>query len=332
MRNSPGLHVRSRRRAWLRLALAATLGLALAAGPAGAATLDTLTITVGSSPGGGWDQTARAMQSALQSAGIVRTVRVENVPGGTGTIALAQISRKKGDPTALLVSGLAMVTGILQTGSPVTLKDVTPLARLTSEWQVLAVPASSDIKTVQDLVKRFKENPGAVSWGGGAAGSADHVTVGLFARAVGVDPTRINYVAHSGGGEAAASLLGSHVTVGVSGLGEFEQQAKAGHLRILAVAAPNRLPGVDAPTLKESGVDLEHGNWRSIMAAPGLSDADRARLLEAIDRMVKSEPWKRTLADRGWTDAYLAGDQFAAFLAEEQARVEATMRSLGLVK
>lgn len=310
-------------------AMATVLATALAAP---AAALDRLTIMAPAAPGGGWDSTARSMQEVLQAAGIVKSVQVENVTGAGGTVGLAQFVRKKGDGTALMATGLVMAGAILTNKSPVGFGDVTPIARLTAEWQSIAVPVKSDIKTIKDLIDRLKANPGAVSWGGGSAGGADHMTAGLFARAVGVDPSKVNYVAHSGGGESLASILGGHVTIGINSASEFAELVKAGQLRFIAVSSPERLPGIDAPTFKELGIDLVFSNWRGVVAPPGLSDADRKALAEAIDKMVKSPQWKAMLEKRGWLDAYMPQAEFEAFLKEERGRVEATLRAVGLVK
>jgi len=312
-----------------RAALATLLACALASP---AAALDRLTIMAPAAPGGGWDATARSMQDVLQAAGIAKSVQVENVAGAGGTVGLAQFVRKKGDGTALMATGLVMAGAILTNKSPVGFGDVTPIARLTTEWQAIAVPVKSDIKTIKDLADRLKANPGAVSWGGGSAGGTDHMTAGLFARAVGADPAKVNYVAHSGGGESLASILGGHVTVGINSASEFAELVKSGQLRFIAVSSPERLPGIDAPTFKEQGVDLVFSNWRGVVAPPGISDAERKTLAEAVDRMVKSPQWKEVLQKRGWLDAYMPQAEFEAFLKEERGRVEATLRGVGLVK
>lgn len=315
------------RRTFIAVVLAAAMAL-----PASAQQMDQLSIMAPAAPGGGWDGTARVMQDVLQSAGIVKTVTVENVAGAGGTVGLAQFAKRKGDAKSLMVSGLVMVGAVLSNKSPVQLTAVTPIARLISEWEALAVPVDSDIKTLDDLIARLKANPGAVSWGGGSAGGTDHITAALFAKTVGVDPAKINYIAHSGGGEAMASILGGHVTLGINSASELEPQVKAGKLRWLAVTSDKRIDGIDAPTLKEQGVDLVIGNWRAVMAAPGIAPADREKLTSIIDAMVKSEQWKQKLAERNWLDNYLSGPEFEKYLIEENARVTEILKSVGLVK
>ncbi|SNR47367.1 tripartite tricarboxylate transporter substrate binding protein [Paracoccus sediminis] len=291
------------------------------------------TIIAPAAPGGGWDQTARTMQEALQGEGISDTVQVQNVPGAGGTVGLAQfVASAQGKADQLIVGGYVMVGAILTNASPVSLADVTPIARLTGEYEAIVVPAASDIQDIGQLVEMLKADPGAVSWAGGSAGGADHIAVGLIAKAAGVDPTKINYIAYSGGGEALAAILGSQVTAGISSLGEFKAQADAGTLRILAVSSDERIEGVDAPTLKEAGLDVSLQNWRMVAAAPGLTDEQKAAIGADIDAMVKSKTWQDALATKGWADTYLAGDEFQAQLEQDIAATDTVLRDIGLVK
>ncbi|MCJ7993719.1 tripartite tricarboxylate transporter substrate binding protein [Rhizobium cremeum] len=291
------------------------------------------TIIAPANPGGGWDQTARSMQTAMQQEGISSNVQVQNVPGAGGTIGLAQFANQsKGNPGSLIVGGYVMVGAILTNKAPVTLKDVTPIARLTGEYEAIVVPASSPIQTMADLVEALKKDPGSVSWGGGSAGGTDHIAVGLIAKAAGVDPTKINYIAFSGGGEALAAILGSQVTAGISGYGEFESQVKSGTLRLLAVTSAERLPGVDAPTLKESGLDVVVENWRMVAAAPGLTAEQEAAVSADIEKLVKSASWQEILKTKGWQDSYLSGDAFKAQLDKDVAATEGVLKDIGLVK
>lgn len=291
------------------------------------------TIMAPANPGGGWDQTARSMQTVLQQEGISPAAQVQNVPGAGGTIGLAQFANQsKGNANALIVGGYVMVGAILTNKSPVSLTDVTPIARLTGEYEAIVVPAASPIQTMGDLVEALKKDPGSVSWAGGSAGGTDHIAVGLIAKAAGVDPTKINYIAFSGGGEALAAILGSQVTAGISGYGEFEAQVKAGTLRLLAVSSAERLANADAPTLKESGIDVVVENWRMVAAAPGLTPEQTAAVSADIEKMVKSASWQEILKTKGWQDTYLAGDAFKAQLEKDVAATEAVLKDIGLVK
>lgn len=291
------------------------------------------TIIAPASPGGGWDQTARTMQEVLTSEGISKSVQVQNVPGAGGTVGLAQfVASAAGKTDQLIVGGYVMVGAILTNNSPVSLADVTPIARLTGEYEAIVVPASSDIQDIAGLIEKLKADPGAVSWAGGSAGGTDHIAVGLIAKAAGVDPTRINYIAYSGGGEALAAILGSQVTAGISSLGEFAAQAEAGTLRILAVSSEERIEGVDAPTLKEAGLDVVLQNWRMVSAAPGITAEQKAAITADIEKMAKSAAWQEQLATKGWADTYLAGDALDAQLQEDIAATSTVLKDIGLVK
>ncbi len=289
-----------------------------------------LRIVAPAAPGGGWDQTARAMQQALERSGLVTTPIVENVPGAAGTIGLARfIGAERGNGDALLVSGLIMLGGIVTNGSPVTLADAVPIARLTGEYEALAVPTTSPYTSLDDLLTAFRNRPESISWGGGSVGGSDQILAGLIAAAVGVEPRRVNYIGFSGGGEALAAVLGAQVSVGVNGLAEFAAQIDAGTLRVLAVSSAERLPGVDAPTLRERGIDVEFENWRSVVAPPGLTAEDRDRLTALVAAMVQTPEWRELLARFRWLDRHLDGEKFATFAADEERRVRAILRELG---
>ncbi len=292
-----------------------------------------LRIMAPAGPGGGWDSLARSIQQVLTQTGLARSVQVTNVTGAGGTVGLAQfVNGAKGDPRQLMVNGLVMVGAILTNKSPVTLDQVTPIARLTGDPLVIVVPANSPHKTVADLAAAAKADPAKVTWAGGSAGGADHILAALFLKAAGADPSKVNYVAFSGGGEALAAMLGGRVTAGISGYGEFESQIKTGKLRALALSSGERMAGADVPTLKEQGINVEMVNWRAVVAGPDITSEQRAALTDTMERMAKSKEWADVLKARGWENYYLGGEPFAAFLKEEQVRVGGILRSVGLVK
>ena len=309
-----------------RIAIAALLLLASAAGAQ-----PSLRMMIPANPGGGWDQTGRNLAAAMQSTKLVSSVQFENKGGAAGAIGLAQfVNSAKGDPNAVMIGGMVMVGGLHLQKSPVNLSQVTPIARLTSEWEVIVVPANSPHKTMADLVKAFKENPGKVSWGGGSAGGTDHILVGLIARAVGVDPAKVNYVPYKGGGEAIAAIVGGHVTAGVSGVGEFAEQVKGGKMRALAVSSPAKSEGI--ASLKEQGIDVELGNWRGIFGAPGISTQQRDALVAMVKAATESAAWKGTLEKMGWAGFFLGGDDYRKFIDEDTRRIGAIIDSLGIKK
>jgi putative tricarboxylic transport membrane protein len=309
------------------LAAIALVGAALAQQPL------ELKLMAPAAPGGGWDQTARSMQQALVAAGIARSVQVVNVPGAGGSVGIAQfVNGAKGDGSQLMVNGFVMVGALAMNKSPVTLDQTTPIARLTEETQVIVVPANSPIKDAKDLAAALKADIAKVTFAGGSAGGIDQIMAGLFAGAVGADASKVNYIPFSGGGESLAAILGGKVTAGISGYSEYEGQIKSGKLRAIGVTSPQRMAGVDIPTFKEQGVDLVLANWRSVVAAPGITPEQKKVLADAIDRLVKSDAWKEVLKQKGWDNAYLAGDDFAKFLKAETERVTGVLKSIGLVK
>jgi putative tricarboxylic transport membrane protein len=290
-----------------------------------------LRIIAPAAPGGGWDQTARAMQQVLQRAGIVHTSSVENIPGAAGTIGLARfIGAERGNNDVVMISGLIMLGAIVTHASPVTLSEVTPIARLTGEYEVIVVPSASPFRSLNDLVRAFRDRPESISWGGGSAGGSDQMLAGLVADAVGVSPRRVNYIAFSGGGESMSAILGGQVSVGINGLAELAAQIDAGTVRVLGISSAERLPGVPFPTLREQGVDVEFENWRSIVAPPGISPVDRERLEKAVDAMVRSAEWREALQRYRWIDRYLKGNELTQFVRAEDQRVRAILTKLGL--
>jgi putative tricarboxylic transport membrane protein len=304
------------------LTFAAVLSLSLPAASAADPLLDKLLIVAPAAPGGGWDQTARAMQHALEREGLVRMVEVQNVAGAAGTIGLAQfVDGHRGDGAALLVTGLVMLGATIWNDSPVSLGQVEPVARLTGEYEVVAVPASSTHRSMRTLLDDMRRSPASVAWGGGSAGGTDHILAGLIGASAGIDPRRVNYIAFSGGGEAVAALLGANVTAGISSISEFAPHIASGGLRAIAVSSQSRLAELDAPTLVEQGVDVVLENWRGIVAPPGVASAERRRMSDVIAAMVQSETWRKTLADRGWIDTYLADAAFREYLSAERVRV-----------
>lgn len=291
------------------------------------------TIMAPAAPGGGWDQTARTMQAVLRDEGIAESVQVVNVPGAGGTIGLAQfVNQARSNPEQLIVGGYVMVGAIETNNSPVNLEMVTPIARLTGEQLAVVVPAASEIETMDDLVTRLRENPGAVAWAGGSAGGADHILAGLIAQAADVDPTLINYIAFSGGGEALAAILGGQVTAGISGYSEFASQVEAGELRVIAVSGEEPVEGVDAPTLRDAGLDVALENWRMVLAGPDLTEEQVAAITADMEAMATSDSWQEALAARGWVDRFLTGEELEQQLAEDIAATQAILRDIGLVQ
>ncbi len=281
-------------------------------------------------PGGGWDGTARAMAASMEGAELVKSTQVSNVPGAGGTIGLAQLANEKSEEY-LMVMGLVMVGAIETNQSEATLEDVTPIARLTAEDEIIVVPDESPYETITDLTDDLAANGRKVAIAGGSAGGTDHIVAGLLTKAAGASPSDLNYIAYSGGGETLAALLGNKVSAGISGVSEYAEQVKAGTLRALAVTGPERVEGIDAPTLNEAGLDIEFINWRGVVAPAGLSDDATERLVDLVTQMHDSPQWQEALETNGWDDTFMTGDEFADFIDEERTVTTTVLRDLGLM-
>lgn len=290
-----------------------------------------LRILVPNSPGSGYDTTARAAAKAMQDAKLTETVEVFNSAGAGGTVGLQRLVNEKGQDDILMQMGLGVVGAVYTNKSKATLNDTVPIAKLIEESEAIVVPKGSPYQTLDQLVAAWKANPGKVPVGGASnAGGPDHLTPMLLAKAVGVTPKDVNYVAYDGGGELLTGVLGKKVAFAATGVGEVAEQAKAGDVKILAVTSADPVEGIDAPTLKSLGVDMEFTNWRGIVAPPGLSDAKKKEYIDLLTKMHSSEQWKKTLADQGWTDAFQAGDEFTTFLTEQNDSVAGVLKELGL--
>jgi putative tricarboxylic transport membrane protein len=291
-----------------------------------------LRILVPNSPGSGYDTTARQAAKDMQDAGLTGTVEVFNSAGAGGTVGLQRLVNEKGADDLLMQMGLGVVGAVYTNKSKATLNETVPIARLIQESEAIVVPKGSPYDTLDKLVAAWKANPGKVPVGGASnPGGPDHLTPMLLAKAVGVTPKDVNYVAYDGGGELLTGVLGKKVAFAATGVGEVAEQAKSGDVKILAVTSAEPVEGIDAPTLKSLGVDMEFTNWRGMVAPPGISDATKKQWIDLLTKMHDSSQWKKTLADQGWTDAFQTGDEFKTFLTSENDRVAGVLKELGLV-
>ena len=312
------------------LAAAAALGVAPAVAARAEQLFASLYIFIPAGPGGGWDGLGRAIEQAARQAGLVGTFQFENVGGAGGTVGLPRfVAQRRGRPDALMVAGSVMVGATLTNKTPVGIKDVTPIARMTEEIGVVVVPSSSEIQDIKGFLEALKANPGGTSVAGGSAGGTDHITLGLILKALGRNAREGSYVAFAGGGPANAAILGAQVRAGISGYSEFAEQIKAGRMRALATTGETRSdPAI--PTLKESGIEVVMSNWRGVFAPPGIRPDAAAKLVKLMTDIHASAGWKEILKTRGWDDAFLTGEAFAQFLEKDRAQTEAVLKEIGL--
>ena len=311
--------------------LGALMSCPLAAWAQAKPLFDVINMFIPAAPGGGWDGTGRAIEAACKGAGLVGSFQFENVGGAGGMVGLPRfVNQRKGQGNSLMVGGSVMVGAGITNKSPVTMRNVTPIARLTEEAGVLAIPTNGKIQSWKDFESAIKANPKAVSVAGGSAGGTDHQLLGLIVKALGKNPREAAYVAFAGGGPANAAIIGGQVSAGISGYSEFEEQIKAGRMKAIAVSGNKRIPGVNVPTLLELGVNVTAANWRGVFGAPGITDAQREKLIDLVTKMVASADWKKTLQTRKWTDVFLTERPFERQIAKDIADTEAVLKDLGL--
>lgn len=309
----------------------AGIGQAYETASSGSGARDKLKIVAPAAPGGGWDTTARELQNAAQQNGLTETSEVLNVEGAGGTIGLARVVNQPGDANTLFLTGTTMLGAIEINGSPITVDDATPIAKITEDYDTIVVPSDSPIRSIHDLMRRWEQDPGAVAVGGGSIGSLDHLLAGSAASAAGVGPGGLNYIAYSGGGEMTAALLGGHLDAGVANTNEVSDQVAAGELRALAVSSPGRTADVpNAPTLRESGIDIVLSNWRGLAAAPGLDPRQVRDMRELAGDIVHTPEWRDALRRNNWIDAFETGRDFDRTLREETALIRDITKRLGL--
>ncbi|MBJ2119494.1 tripartite tricarboxylate transporter substrate binding protein [Arthrobacter sp. MSA 4-2] len=328
----------SRRTTLTALALAFALALSACGsmtesttGGGGGDAIEKLNIVVPADPGGGWDQTGRAMQKDLQDNDLVETASVVNVGGAGGTNGLAQLATET-DPNTLMVMGYVMVGAVETNNAANRIEDTTPIARMTDEPLVVVVPADSPYQTMQDLLDDIEAKGQGVSITGGSAGGADHILAGMVLKEAGIAPDKLNYIPYSGGGESLAALLGNKVNAGISGVGEYAEQVEAGKLRALAVSGEEAAPQLpEVQTLADQGIDVVLTNWRGVVAPGSIDEAQADKLTELVTDLHETEAWKTTLKENNWSDAFLTGEEFDTFLTEDIATVKTTLTEIGLL-
>jgi putative tricarboxylic transport membrane protein len=282
-----------------------------------------LRLMVPNTPGSGYDLTARTVSQVMQDTEAASGTQVFNVPGASGTVGLQRLVNDKGNGKMAMQMGLGVVGASHSQKSKATLTDTTPLARLVEEAGAIVVPKDSPYKTIDDLVTAWKKNP--------KKGGPDHLLPMQLAKAVGIKPTDVNYVSYDGGGELLPALLGNKIAFGASGFGEFLDQVEAGQVRVLAVSSEKPVDALkDAPTLKDSGIDLVFTNWRGIVAPPGITDEQKQTWIDALTKMHGSDKWKAQLEKNGWVDAFQTGDEFGSYLTEQDKAVADLLAELGL--
>ncbi|MFD1718088.1 Bug family tripartite tricarboxylate transporter substrate binding protein [Georgenia deserti] len=316
------------------LVVVLVVGLAVAfsfrSATAGTEARANLTLIAPAGAGGGWDSFTREFQQAARTSGLVNNAQVVNIPGAGGTIGLGRVSAMRDEPATLLATGAAMTGGIELNESPVGFDDVTPIAAMAEDFDVITVPADSPHQTLEDLVTAWQEDPAGFPVTGGSAGSIDHLVLADLAISAGIDAGDITFIPESGGGEAVQTMVSGAAQAAATGYNEISDQIEAGRVRALGISAPEPVQGIDVPTIKEQGYDTELANWRGFLAPPGLSDEEQGELRQLVRDVVASSEWEDAMERNQWEPAYLEGDEFVTFLEEDTRRTRELLEELGL--
>lgn len=292
-----------------------------------------VSVMLPANPGGGWDGTGRQSMAAMNKAGIYTgTVNYSNRGGAGGTIGLAEFKNKAdGKPDELAIFGAITVGSITMNNSPIKLEDFKPLARLTAEFLVLAVRPDSPYQNLSDFAAALKENPGAVPVGGGSAGGVDHVALALLAKESGADSGKINYIPQAGGTETITAIVNGTLAAGISGISEFQQFADMGRVKILGITSAERMEGLDIPTFKEQGFDIELANWRGVLGSPNMPEDNYREWISRFEQLNDSDEWKETMETQGWEPFFLTGEEFGEFIQAETERINEVLKETGLI-
>lgn len=292
-------------------------------------------IVAAGSAGGGLDLTARALETALRESKLFpETFVIKNVGGAGGNVARAQVNQKKGDGYVLYAESNRIYVNRIVGTTTLTHRDVTPIARLITEYVAWVVRADSPYKSPKDILDQLKQNPESVVFGVGTVPSNDQMNILRPVMAYGIDPKKIKVVSFKSGGDLMIQLLGGHVPVISTGLSEAIEQVKAGKARVIAVSAPKPLPGdlAQVPTWRSLGIDVSILHWRGIFAPPGISRDVVAYWDKVLGQMVKTDAWKKQLEQHGWFDAYADSATFRKDLDAEEKIYTEILTDLGMAK
>ena len=289
-------------------------------------------LTIPFAPGGGVDLFGRTVAQMLNDQKLVsKPIQVVNKPGAGGSVGMTLMVQRKGDPHNLLGIAIHAIVTPLTLGTGYSYRDMTPVAKVFSEYEMMVVRSESPIKSLKDVEAALKKDPGSLTIGGASLGNSDHIAAALFAKSIGVDPVKMNYIPYSGG-ESNPAIIGGHVDVGMGGL-DLITHVEAGRMRVLGITSPKRLGGrfQKLPTFVEQGYDVVNENWRGLFGPPEMPPGVVQYWRDALGKMVQSAAWKAELEKNQWVSTFET-DTFRASLDREHQLYSALLKQLGLSK
>ncbi len=292
-------------------------------------------VIVGTSPGGGQDMAARTVERILSSRSLLGVAsNVSNRPGASGAVAFNYLNSREGDGHRIQIATINLLSNHIGGTMTFTYTGVTPLANLYDEYVVISVPANSPVKTGRDLIERLRKDPSSVSIAIPGVAGAGHLAVALIAKKAGVEPRKLKTVAFKSGGDSIAALAGGHVDASSSTTASPVPLAQGGKVRIIAIAAPKRMPGVfaEVPTWREQGVDAVWANWRGVFGPRGLTRSQIAFWEDALMKVSQSDELKKDIEDNLWVANYLPSEPFTRYLKSHYDELRGVMTELGLAK
>ncbi|WMY78867.1 tripartite tricarboxylate transporter substrate-binding protein [Citricoccus sp. I39-566] len=289
-----------------------------------------LTLIAPAAAGGGWDTFQRELQQAMRTNGLVNNVQVVNVPGAGGTIGVGVLSQQP-EANNLMVGGSGQITAQIQFDTPSRIQDVTPVAKVLEEYDIVAVPADSPFESMDDIIAAWTQDPRGVAWTGG--GSFDQLVMTDIALDAGIPVADTTYIPSDGGGEAIQALLNGTADVTAGGFADIYPQVESGRLRVLGVVAEERLSGtpeIEAiPTLVEQGIDVTITNWRALFAPPSATDEEIDQLQELVAETVATPEWQATVERNYWREAPLQDEEFGQYIQDETDRIATLFEEMG---
>ncbi|SDY47463.1 putative tricarboxylic transport membrane protein [Jannaschia faecimaris] len=322
----------------LMAGLTATLSLGTAfttvAQADGHQVVDSIHFLIPGGAGGGWDGTARGTGQALVESGLIGSASYENMSGGGGGVAIGyMIENADSQQGTLMVNSTPIVIRSLTGVFPYNFSDLTLVAGTIGDYAAMVVPADSGIESMADLVAAFQADPSGTAIGGGSVpGGMDHVVVAMVMKAAGEDPLAVNYIPYDAGGTAMAGLLSGEIKALSTGFSEAVALAEAGEVRIIGVTSEERVPAyADAPTMMEQDIDAEFVNWRGFFAAPGLPEEQLTAYQTVLEKMYDTPEWEAVRAANGWVNIHNSGDDFKAFLENQEKVIGDLMKELGFL-
>ncbi len=321
------------RRALIAAAVAA-FGFGASVQAGGHQVLDSIHFLIPGGAGGGWDGTARGTGEALTNAGLVGSASYENMSGGGGGKAIGfLIENADSNHGTLMVNSTPIIIRSLTGVFPQSFRDLTLVAGTIGDYAAMVVTTDSPINNMSDLLEAYDSNPSGTAIGGGSVpGGLDHLVAAMVMEAAGKDALGVKYIPYDAGGKAMAALLSGEIAALSTGLSEAIDLANAGEVKIIGVTSDERVPAApDAMTMKEQGIDTSFVNWRGFFGAPGLSAEKTAMYQDAIAKMYETPEWEAVRARNGWVNIHNSGDDFKAFLEDQEKVIGELMKKLGFL-